>query len=89
MNTGYLLLVAVAFAVLAIISQRIEDGRKRPFRWFIGFVLVLLMIRGNLLLENLLGFGLGLVVSFVFWLFVGRYNPVGSSDEIKVFGMDD
>lgn len=32
---------------------------------------------------------LALVLNFSFWLFIGRYNPVHSSDEIQVIGMDD
>ncbi len=30
-----------------------------------------------------------LLVNFVYWAFLGRYNPVGSSDSIVVIGMDD
>jgi len=29
-----------------------------------------------------------IVVNFLFWAFFGRYNPVGSSDSIKVYGLD-
>jgi hypothetical protein len=36
-----------------------------------------------------LGFIFAVVVSFLFWLLVGRYNPVGTSDDIHVLGMDD
>ena len=32
---------------------------------------------------------LALVLNFAFWLFIGRYNPVHSSDEIRVIGMDE
>jgi hypothetical protein len=30
-----------------------------------------------------------LVVNFLFWLLIGRYNPVGSSEDIQVLGLDD
>ena len=30
-----------------------------------------------------------LVINLVYWALLGRYNPPGSSDAIKVFGMDD
>ena len=29
------------------------------------------------------------MVNLVYWALLGRYNPPGSSDAIKVFGMDD
>ena len=29
-----------------------------------------------------------LVVNFLFWALLGRYNPVGSSDSIRVYGLD-
>lgn len=31
---------------------------------------------------------LAIVVNFLFWALVGRYNPVGSSDSITVIGRD-
>jgi hypothetical protein len=30
-----------------------------------------------------------LVLNLLFWVLIGRYNPTGSSDAIKVLGMDD
>ena len=33
--------------------------------------------------------GAGLIINFLYWALLGRYNPVGSSDAIKVYGMDD
>ncbi|MGB1287617.1 MAG: hypothetical protein ACPG7F_13840 [Aggregatilineales bacterium] len=88
-DPNYFLLIAATFGLLLILSQRLEDGRKRGFRMFIGFVGLILLSRQNLVMENVLGFIAGLFISFVFWLLIGRYNPPGSSDEIKVFGMDD
>jgi len=33
---------------------------------------------------------LALVLNLLFWLLIGRYNPVASSDKnIRVIGMDD
>lgn len=29
------------------------------------------------------------VINLLFWALVGRYNPPGSSDSIKVYGMDE
>lgn len=33
--------------------------------------------------------GAALIVNFLYWALLGRYNPVGSSDSIRVYGMDD
>lgn len=35
------------------------------------------------------GLTIAVVFNVLFWLFIGRYNPVGSSDSIQVIGMDD
>ncbi len=32
---------------------------------------------------------LAFVLNLLFWVFIGRSNPPGSSDSIKVFGMND
>ncbi len=39
--------------------------------------------------EAWIALGLALFLNFAFWLFIGRYNPVRSSDEIRVIGMDE
>lgn len=91
MNWGYMLVVAFGFGLLLILSQRIVQRHKRTFRLFILAAAGLLMIRYELHLENLLGYLLALFLSFLFWLFIGRYNEVGNEDEteIKVYGLDD
>jgi hypothetical protein len=33
--------------------------------------------------------GTALIFNLLFWVLLGRYNPPGSSDSIKVLGMDD
>ena len=33
--------------------------------------------------------GISLVLNALFWLLYGRRNPPGSSDDIKVFGMEE
>jgi len=32
---------------------------------------------------------IALILNGAFWLFIGRYNPPGSSDDIQVIGLDD
>lgn len=39
--------------------------------------------------EAWIALGLALFLNGSYWVLIGRYNPVGSSDEIQVIGMDD
>ena len=93
MNPGYAALISITVALLLVFIQRTEKAKRRIV-W--GFVLLcFLVIRHNAFLkgslhdETLLGFVVGFALSGLFWLLVGRYNPVGTSDEIHVIGMDD
>ena len=92
MDTGSLILLSLSFTVLFIMVQRAEAKRKRIVR-ITAILLILFMIwyanATNLQTEALVGFIIAVVISFLFWLFIGRYNPVGSSDSIRVLGMDD
>ena len=87
------LLIWIVFSVLWILAQRISERHQRSFRIFIIlFAVGWLWMRFSLFpLEMTLGIILSLVTSFIFWLFIGRYNPVGNPDDdgIKVYGMDD
>lgn len=89
MSWGYVLLITVVFTTLLIIIQRTEDRKRKLMRGFVITMGILLMIRYELQGETLLGYMFALIMSFLFWLLIGRYNAVGSSDEIKVYGMDD
>jgi hypothetical protein len=89
MNWGYVSLIAISFGMLLIIAQRVVPQRRRVARWFIFILGVLLILRGNLGTENLFGFFGALVMSFLFWLLIGRYNPVSPEDSITVYGMND
>ncbi|MCY4538749.1 MAG: hypothetical protein OXE52_11025 [Chloroflexi bacterium] len=93
MDLNYVALISVLVALLLIMIQRAERARRRLVA---GFVLIcLLIIRHNAFIkddlhdETLLAFVLGLILSALFWLLVGKYNPPGNSDEIRVIGMDD
>jgi hypothetical protein len=92
MDVGSLLLLMLSFTVLFVMVQRAEVKRKRIVRYIV--VLLILFIAWyanttNLQREAIFGFIFAVVISFLFWLLVGRYNPVGSSDDIRVLGMDD
>lgn len=89
MNGGYLLVVGIAFGLLLILSQRIVPRHKRMFRGFLFTMAVFLMIRYEYQLETLLGYVFAIFLSFLFWLLIGRYNPVNDKDEIKVYGLND
>jgi hypothetical protein len=92
MDWGYIGVVTLFFTVILIIAQRIEAKRQRIARYFIFIMMLLLMLRPNythLRGQNLVAYAIALFISFIFWLLIGRYNPVGSSDTIKVYGMDD
>lgn len=39
--------------------------------------------------EALFALVAAILLNALFWLLIGRYNPVGSSDQIQVLGMDD
>ncbi len=92
MQVSSFLLLLVGFGLLFFALQRAEAKRRL-------LVAVIMLIPGLLLQryanfkglhsEALLAFILAFVLNFLFWALIGRYNPPGSSDDIKVIGMDD
>ncbi len=93
MDWAYVALITVVAALLLMMVQRAEAKRRRMVAGLVFLALLLIrqnaFIKGDLHEETLLAFGLGLLVNTMFWLMVGRYNPVGSSDDIQVIGLDD
>ena len=93
MEWGYTLLITLTSAALLIMIQRAEPKRRKLVGFFA--VLGLLLIRHNAFLkprlheETLVAFVAGFLLSGLFWLLIGRYNPVGSGDDVRVIGMDD
>ncbi len=93
MDTGYIVLIAILVTILLLFVQRTEKSRRR-MSW--GFaIMCFLIIRHNAFLksdfheETLIAFIISVVISGLFWLLIGKYNPVGTSDEMKVVGLDD
>lgn len=93
MNAGVVLLLTMALGAMLFLVQRAEKRRRR---------LALLVMAGVAYLigywadynqlgsEFLVGLLLALLFNLFFWLFIGRYNPVGDSErDIRVLGMDD
>ena len=93
MDIGYLILITITVTLLLMFLQRTEKSKRRMVTGFI--VLSFLTIRhiafmkDDLHEETLIAFVLGFLLSGLFWLLLGRYNPVGTSDDIQVLGMDD
>lgn len=92
MNLEYLTIFTILIGLLVFFYQRTESGKRRT--------VLLIMIIPAVLIRNFAvyrdmeseawaGLFLALFINFMFWVLIGRYNPVGSSDDIKVLGMDD
>ncbi|GAB5489866.1 MAG: hypothetical protein Phog2KO_00810 [Phototrophicaceae bacterium] len=93
MDWSQFFVVFIVFSILWILAQRISERHQRTFRIFIIlFAMGWMYMRLNLFFwELILGIIASLVMSFLFWVLIGRYNPVGNKDEegIKVYGLDD
>jgi len=85
-------LLILSFGTILFVIQRTEAKRKRIVSFVMFFVLLVLLwlinIRGAWG-EAVLGLIIAAVLNFLFYVLIGRYNPVGSSDDIHVLGMDD
>ncbi|MBZ0298441.1 MAG: hypothetical protein K8J31_01815 [Anaerolineae bacterium] len=92
-NGGVLLLLAGLFSLLFFLVQRTELRRRRIATLVVVVVGLLTLYWANfrdLGREFVYSLLAALILNFLFWLLVGRYNPVGDSDEsIQVIGMDD
>jgi hypothetical protein len=92
MDTGIAILLTLFIGFMMFIVQRVEA--KRRLIVAIGMLLGGELIRRyvwyrDLHAEALFALVAAVVLNFLFWLLIGRYNPVGSSDRIQVLGMDD
>lgn len=92
MNWWITFLLTVSFTVIFVLIQRSEQSR-RCIVWLSMLVVLGLIgywsITAQVVGETVLGLTFGLLLTGLFWLLIGRYNPVGSSDNIKVLGLDD
>lgn len=92
MDLGLFLLLLFVLSTILFIIQRTEAKRRRVVIIVMGFLTLIVLWFVNLRQiwgEAILIFLLALFLNFLFWLLIGRYNPVGSSDSIRVLGMDD
>lgn len=85
--------VFAVFSILLIIGQRV--AKRHQGRYRVLLILIALFWAwwrfAQFPFEMIAGLLSALFLSFIFWLFIGRYNPVGNEDDtqIKVYGLDD
>lgn len=93
MDWNYVALIAVAVALLLVMIQRTEPKRRRLAIFIVAFCLLVIrhnaFLKGDLHEETVVAFLIALFLSFLFWLLIGRYNPVKNEDKVQVLGMDD
>jgi hypothetical protein len=92
MDFGITAMLFVMLSVLFFFFQRSE--RKRRLIVLLGVLFVGELLRRYVWFrdahtEGWVALIAALLLNAAFWLFIGRYNPVGSSDDIQVIGMDD
>jgi hypothetical protein len=92
MDAGITILLTLAFGLILFIIQR-SEARRRFLVFIISLIVVELLRRyvwfRDVHAEAWTAFIIALLLNAFFWLFIGRYNPPGSSDDIQVIGMDD
>ena len=92
MDGGLVILLVLSFGTIIFVIQRTEAKRRRIVLFVMFLVLLvlgwLINIRGAWG-EAVVGLLIALVLNGLFYILIGRYNPVGSSDDIHVLGMDD
>lgn len=93
MDWGLFALLLFGFSLVFFIIQRTEAQKRRIVILTMLVVLELLrrfIVYRDINTEGIIAFLIALILNFLFWAIIGRYNPVKSSDEtIKVYGMDD
>ncbi len=92
MDVGLTLLLTFLFSLIFLLIQRSE--RRRRLIVIFAFLVVGELIRRytwyrNVHTEAWVALILALLINLLFWLFIGRYNPPHSSEEIQVIGLDD
>ena len=92
MDSGLIILLVLSLATIIFVIQRTEAKRRRIVLVVMFLVLLVLGWLVNIREawgEAFVGLLIALFLNFLFYILIGRYNPVGSSDDIHVLGMDD
>jgi peptidoglycan/LPS O-acetylase OafA/YrhL len=92
MDIGLTILLTFLFGLIALLIQRSE--RRRRLLVFLSFLVVGELIRRYAFFRDAhtevwVALVIALALNGLFWVFIGRYNPPGSSEEIDVIGLDD
>ena len=92
MEFGTFLLLLILIGAPLMFIQRSEP--KRRLAVFLLTLIPFELIRRYIWFRDIhteaaLAIVIALLVNFFYWALIGRYNPVGSSDRIKVYGLDD
>ncbi len=93
LNVGTLILLVVCFSFLLWMLQRTDS----KYLWVtavifvlpVGYLLYEWALNLSLRRELFISIGLSIILNVVYWVVYGRHNPVGSTESIKVIGMDD
>ncbi len=92
MHVGSFILLLFLFITMLMMIQRTEARRRLLVTvgmLLLGVLVVRYVNYRSLHGEAQLAFVVALILTTLFWLLIGRYNPVRSSNDIKVLGMDD
>lgn len=92
MNWGIVFFFTILYTALLLMIQRAEVRRRKLVITILVPIGAIIYWYANLRVINSeanTAIILALILNFIFWIVIGRYNPVGSSDAINVIGMDD
>ncbi len=92
MQVGTFFLLLFAIGVMMLLVQRTERKRRllvSAGMLVIGVVVIWYVDYRDLHSEAQLAFVVALVLNWLFWALIGRYNPPKNSDDMKVLGLDD
>ncbi len=92
MNLEYLMIITLLATGMLLVIQRAE-AKKRLL--VMGILIIPAILIRNFAVyrevqtEGWVALVLAVILNLLFWVLIGRYNPVPSSDEIRVLGLDD
>jgi uncharacterized membrane protein len=92
MDSGAVIGLTLFLGLILFFIQRTEVKKRALVRRLMIIVIILTLVWSavrELVGAFVVALLVALVLNFLFWLLIGRYNPVGSSDDIQVLGMDD
>ena len=92
MNLQALTIITLVFGMIFFFLQRADPARRNAVQntgWLFFAFLAVYIWWYSALREAVVGLLIALLLNGIFWLLIGRYNPVHSSDDIRVLGMDD